>query len=173
MSDEKIETFDEKRKVGILSGKPPSEEPIGPRRRAPMYYAGQTYGRRRIGRTGGKTQGREILYPDVERYANGAVPGKRDKLARRVIRGALKRSFSSVERALKLPRAMKEQARLIAKEQGKSSQWALRLFDRELAIHETVYAPSKKELRAMRTAKRKGKKDAISQLVDKMTGQAR
>lgn len=175
MSDEKkIETFDEKRGVGILSGKPPLEVKAGPRRRAPMYYAGETYGRRRIGRTGAKTRGRAIQYPDVERYPNGALASKRDKAARRLIRGALKRKFSKVETALKLPRAMLAQARLIAKENGKSPKWGRQLYEKELAIHDPVYAPSQTELRALRTAKRKlkrqGKQDAISMLVDKMAG---
>lgn len=169
---EKIETYDAKRRVGILSGKPPLEVKAGPRRRAPQWYAGETYGKRRMGRTWPKTRGRSIQYPDVERYANGVVPATRNKHMRRLIRGALKRKFSRVESGLKLPRAMLEQARLIAKEQGKSARWARRLFKKELAIHQPVYVPSQKELRALRTAKRKlkRKQDAISQLVDKMAG---
>lgn len=137
----------------------------GPRRRAPKFYVGETYGRHKIN------------YPDVERYPNGAVPGVRNKHMRRIIRGALKRSFSSVEKARKLPQAMLEQARLIAKENGKSSRFARRLYAQELAIHQTVYAPTKPELRAMRAKnrklKREGKKDAISQLVDRMAEKQR
>jgi hypothetical protein len=159
---EEIKTFDEKKGVGIASGKPPSETKAGPRRRAPTYYAGE------------HRAGRPMLHPDVERYPNGAVAGVRNKFARRLIRNAFGRHFSKVEKGLKLPRAMQEQARLIAKEQRKSSRWARRLFERELAIHDPVYAPNQKELRAMRTAKRKlkrqGKQDAISALVDKMAG---
>lgn len=167
MSDEeKIETFDEKRGVGIRSGQPPTKWQ-GPRRRAPRYYAGERY------------SGHRINHPDVERYPANYVPalrGKtasiRDKAARRIVRGALKRHYSSVEKALKLPRAMLEQARLIAREEKKSPRWARRLFEKELAIHEPVYVPSQKELRAMRTAKRKlkrqGKVDAITALVDRM-----
>jgi hypothetical protein len=157
---EKIETYDEQKRVGILSGKPCEDRPVGPRRRAPMYYAGETYGRHRV------------QYPDVERYPNGALPGIRNKLMRRLIRKALKRKFSTVETARKLPQAMLEQARLIAKENGKSARFARRLYAQELAIHQTVYAPTKPELRAMRAKnrklKREGKKDAISQLVDRM-----
>ncbi len=172
MSDEKIETFDEKRGVGILSGKPPTKWQ-GPRRRPPRYYAGETYGKRRLGRTRAKMLGRLINYPDVERHANGSLPAIRDKPARRLIRGALKRHYSKVEKSLKLPRAMLAQARLIAREEKKSAKWAKRLYARELTIHETVFAPSGKELRKIRTAKRKlkreGKKDAITQLVERMT----
>lgn len=139
-----------------------TEIPQGPRRRAPKYYVGETYGRR------------PVVHPDVERNANGSVPGIRDKQARRLIRGALKRRFSRVERALVLPREMKKQAREIAREEKKSTRWARRLFTQELAIHQAVYAPSKAEIRAIRTMKRRtqrvGKKDAIAQLVDRMAG---
>lgn len=135
----------------------------GPRRRAPMFYAGETYGRRRV------------QYPDVERYANGVLPSKRNKIMRRLIRSALKRKFSTVETALKLPRAMLEQARLIAKENGKSSRWARALFAKELAIHQPAYVPA--DLRAERAERRRlkraGKKDAIAQLVDRMAGEKR
>ncbi len=147
---------------------PEEEKPVaGPRRRAPMFYAGEMMG---VG-----NRRRRINYPDVERYANGAVPGRRNKIARRIIRGALKRKFSSVERARKLPQAMLEQARLIARENGKSAKWAKQLYAKELAIHQDVYVPS--DLRAVRTEKRRlkrvGKKDAISQLVDRMAGEKR
>ena len=132
----------------------------GPKRHAPEFYAGETYGRRKM------------LYPDVDRHPNGALPSKRNKLARRLTRSAFKRSFSRVERGLKLPRALLAQARVIAKDTGKSSRWARRLFARELAIHKPVYVPSQKELRAMRTERRKlkrqGKQDAISALIDRM-----
>lgn len=132
--------------------------PAGPRRRAPAFYAGETYGRR------------DMHYPDVERYPSGALPSTRNKFARRLIRAAFKRHHSKVERGLKLPRAMLAQAREIARTEKKSKQWARRLFERELAIHEPVFVP--KDLRAVRTEKRRlkrqGKKDAITQLVDKM-----
>lgn len=157
MSNEKIDTFDDKRGVGIASGKPPTA-PQGPRRHAPRYYAGETYGKRRIGR-GPKTRGRSIQHRDVERYENGSVVGIRDKAARRLIRGALKRKFSSVERGLRLPRAMHAQASEMTTKQeqwkGKGSRAAKRLLAAELALHMPVYVPSQKELRAMRTAKRK------------------
>ncbi len=146
----------------------------GPRRRAPAFYAGETYGRH------------IIQFPDVARHANGAVASKRDKQARRLIRGALKRRFSRVESAMKLPRAMQAQAREIIRDApatriddttgrtlriGKSPRAAHRLFASELAIHEPVYVPA--DLRALRTAKRKlkrqGRLDAIGQLVDRMS----
>lgn len=156
MSDE---NFDPKTGTGIASGKPPTA-PQGPRRKAPMFYAGETWGRH------------HVQYPDVERYPNGALPSKRNKFARRLIRGALKRQFSSVEKALRLPRAMKAQALEVARDSGKSTRWARRLFDNELAIHQPVYVPSQKELRAIRTEKRRlkrqGKVDAITALVEKM-----
>lgn len=157
--EEKIETYDEKRKVGILSGKPPSDVKFGPRRKAPMYYAGEFYGRH------------VIQYPDVERHKNGALPSKRNKHMRRIIRGALKRTFSRVERGLKLPRAMQAQAREIARDEKKSTRWARRLYDQELAIHRTLpNEPSRAQRRGYaRKLKREGKQDAISQLVDKMT----
>lgn len=151
---------------------PPSEpEPApvaGPSRRAPMFYAGERYA------------GRRMQYPDVQRYPDSYVPalrGKpvsaRNKFMRRLIRKAFKTHHSSVDKALKLPRAMLEQARLIAKEEGKSSRFARRFFERELALHDTVYVPSSQELRSIRTQKRKdkraGKKDAIAQLVEKMS----
>lgn len=159
--------------VGELSGLPPSEVPSGPRRKAPRYYAGETYGDRRI------------QHADVERNRNGSLPGIRNKAARRIIRGAFKRKLSHVEQALQLPRAMQAQAREIVSEysavedrngtrawKGKSTRAARRLFAQELAIHVPVYVPDQKTLRAMRTAKRKlkraGKTDAIGQLVDRM-----
>jgi hypothetical protein len=164
------------------------EEPIGPaygpRRRAPRYYAGETY------------KGLRMQYPDVERNPNGSLPGIRDKAARRLIRKAFDAKHNSrVEQALKLPRAMKAQAREVASEErvekiadhhngnrstkftstSGETRWARRLFASELAIHRPVYAPDQKTLRAMRTAKRKekraGKFDAIGQLVDRMAGE--
>lgn len=149
------------------------QKPHGLRRRAPEYYAGETYGRH------------VIHYPDVERYPNGALPSKRDKFMRRLIRAALKRKFSKVESALKLPRAMKAQAHELARGEKKSTRWARRLFDQELSIHQPVYVPDQKQLRAMRTERRKlkraekrklkraGKQDAIAQLVDRTVGEKR
>lgn len=161
MNEKPIETM-------LYTPSEPEPAPVaGPRRRAPMFYAGERYA------------GRRMQYPDVQRYPDSYVPalrGKpvsaRNKHMRRLIRGAFKRHHSSVEQALKLPRAMLEQARLIAKEEGKSSRFARRLFARELALHDTVYVPSSQELRSARTQKRKdkraGRKDAIAQLVEKM-----
>jgi hypothetical protein len=132
-------------------------------RRAPKFYAGETYGQR------------EIQHNDVERYPNGAIPGIRDKFARRLIRGALKRRFSSVEQSVNLARAMRAQAYDVADDENKSGRWARRLLAKELALHTTVYVPE--NLRAERTKKRRlkrlGRKDAIAQLVDKMTEQRR
>ena len=133
-----------------------------------------------------------MQYPDVERNKNGSLPGVRDKASRRLIRGAFKRKVSSTERAFGLPRAMQAQAREIASDThtpkiddhhngnrstrftstSAETRFARRLFAKELAIHTPVYAPSKKELRRMRTearkAKRAGKTDAIGALVDRM-----
>lgn len=169
MSDEKIETFDAVKGVGILSGQVPNEVKLGPARRAPEFYAGENHGRRKV------------QYPDVERHANGALPSARNKVARRIIRGALKRRFRRVEQALKLPRAMLAQAVEIIQEQHptKSTSAKMRraraLLAMELAIHSPVYVPA--DLRALRTQKRKdkraGKGDAISQLVDSMAGARR
>jgi hypothetical protein len=154
------EVYDAVRGVGILSGQTPNDVKLGPLRRAPAYYAGEKY------------KGQRIQNPDVERHGSGAVTGVRDKAARRLIRKALKRRFAKTERAPQLARDMQAQAVDAAKAEGKSNRWARRLYEKELAIHQTVYAPSKKELRKMRTQKRKdaraGKVDAIGQLVDAM-----
>lgn len=142
----------------------------GPRRRAPRYYIGETYGAKRA------------QHHDVERNKNGSLPGIRNKAARRVIRTAFKRRNSSIERALQLPRAMKAQAREVISDEhyDKSptaqSKKARRLFEAELAIHKPVCVPTGPELRAMRTEARKAKRagkltganDAIDQLVDRM-----
>lgn len=177
---DEIKTFDEKLGVGILSGKPPTK-PQGPRRRPPAYYAGETYGGRNrlspkansrpFSNSVRKGPGRPMNYPDVERYPNGALPATRNKHMRRLIRKAFKRHHSTVEKALKLPRAMMAQARLIAKENGKSSRWARRLFERELAIHMPLpNEPTRAQRREYaKRLKKEGKKDAISQLVDKMS----
>ena len=116
----------------------------GPLRRAPAYYAGNTY------------RGHHINYPDVERYGNGVMPGKRDKAARRVIRAALKRLHSRIEKALGLPRAMMAQALEIAKEQKKSVRWGRRLFDQELKLH--TPAPQPVTRAAARAEKRRLKR---------------
>ncbi len=157
------ETYDELRGVGILSGQPPNEVMLGPMRQPPAYYIGEKY------------KGRRIQNRDVERYSNGAIPGKRDKGARRLIRKALKRRHAKTEQAPQLARDMQAQAREVAKEEGKSTRWARRLYEKELEIHKPVYVPTKKELREMRTEKRRRQRagetgdvinDAISQLVD-------
>jgi hypothetical protein len=139
----------------------------GPRRKAPMFYAGETYGRRKM------------LYPDVERHSNGATSSTRNKAARRLIRKAFKQHHSRVEKGIKLVRAMKAQAvEVIGDEhydRSKTAQarMARRLLAQELAIHQPAYVPE--NLRALRTARRKlkrhGKQDAISQLVERMAGE--
>ena len=142
-----------------------SDKFTGPARRAPAFYAGETYGQR------------DIHYPDVERYPDhypkhlaGKPVSKRNKIMRRLIRGALKRQFSKVERARKLGQTMLEQARLIAKENKRGSYFARRLFAKELAIHQPVYAPSdlRAERTARRAAKRRGEKTALEKLVGAM-----
>ena len=138
------------------------DKTFGPLRRAPAFYAGETYGRY------------IVQYQDVERYPNGALPSKRNKLARRIIRGALKNSFSRTTKPLRLAQGMRAQAYDATREEkgSKRGRAARRLLAAELAIHQPVYVPSQKELRAMRTQKRKdkraGKQDAIGQLVDAM-----
>lgn len=156
----------------------------GPRRRAPMYYVGETYGRKKARTIEGATtfaDGRRVTsprsmqYPDVERNPNGSVPGIRNKFMRRLIRKAFKVHHSKIEKALKLPRAMLEQARLIAKENGHGSKWARRLFARELAIHqEAEQQPIRAQRRDhQRRLRRAGKKDAIAQLVERMSEERR
>lgn len=134
----------------------------GPRRKAPVLYAGETYSRH------------AVQYPDVARYPNGALPSIKCKPMRRIIRGALKRRFSSLTKTLRLAQGMRAQAYELASEEKRSGRWARRLLAKELAIHQPVYAPTKPELRAMRTkiraAKRKGTHvDAISALADQMS----
>lgn len=138
----------------------------GPKRRAPRYYAGESVGKH------------PMLYPDTERNPNGSVPGIRDKGARRIIRKAFAAIFSPVERGLRRTRALQAQAReVISNEHGKKSSSAQRhrarrLLAAELAIHQPVYAPDKKTIRAMRTAKRKaeraGKKDFITSAIERI-----
>jgi hypothetical protein len=164
---------------GPLSGREPTA-PQGPMRRAPRYYIGKTVGGRwRPKGTRGKQHarqmrlgGRNTMHRDTECYPNGAVAGIRDKAARRLIRSAFKQSHSSFTKPLRLARAMKAQAFEVAADEKKSARWARRLLAKELAIHTPVYAPDKKTIRKMRTAARKakraGKHDAISQLVDSM-----
>lgn len=138
--------------------------PSGPRRRAPRYYIGEHVGEWRT------------VPPDIERYENGSLPGKRDKAARRVIRAAFVKSKSRVERAVRRTRALKAQAVETARDGGRTKpaqrRFAQRLFAAELAIHQTVYVPDKKTRRTMRTRARKdkraGKPDAIGALVDRM-----
>lgn len=142
------------------------QDAFGPRRRAPDFYAGETYGLH------------VIQYPDVERWPNGALPSKRNKFARRLIRNALKRKFSRVETARKLIQGMTLQAYEIARDEKSSGRYARRLLAKELKIHQTVYAPDSKTLRKIRTEKRarlrRGEPaDVISALVNKMAGETR
>ena len=173
MADEKIETFDKEKGVGIASGKAPTGFQ-GPFRKAPAFYAGEFYGTKKVISALTKRTvrvPREINYPDMERHANGAHPGKRDKLMRRVIRGALKRRFSKFERGLKLPRAMLGQAIEVMRDEGrKGNRAARRLFAKELAIHRPQPSePTRAQRRAyQKLLKKQGRKDAIAQLVDAM-----
>lgn len=135
----------------------------GPCRKAPEWYAGETF------------CGRRVQYPDVERYPNGALPSKRNKFMRRVLRGALKRKFSRVESARQLGQGMLLQAYEIARDEEKSGRFARRLLAKELKIHTTVYAPDGKTLRKIRSERRarlrRGEHpDVIAALVDKMAG---
>jgi hypothetical protein len=139
----------------------------GPMRRAPQFYAGETYGRH------------DIQHKDVERHPNGAVVGIRNKHMRRLIRGALKRRYSKYDRSLKLARAMQAQAReIIADQHPKKSRHAKarlakRLYEMELAIHTPrPNAPTRAERRAQASLLKKNPiseivdMDAISQVVD-------
>ncbi len=143
--------------------KPDPDAPlfIGPLRRAPAFYAGETFGRR------------PVQYPDTERYGNGALASRRDKLARRVIRAGLKRTYSSLTKSLRLAQGLKAQAYEAARDEqpkgAKRGRWARRLLEKELSIHQPVYVPA--DLRALRTERRKKARkglpvDAISALVD-------
>lgn len=146
--------------------------PPGPGRPAPMHYAGETFGPH------------VVQYPDVERYPNGALPAKRNKIARRLVRAALKRTYSATTKSLRLAQGLRAQAYEAGRDRArdfivrretppKIGRWARRLLAKELAIHQTVYAPDSKTLRKIRTAKRarirKGLvADPIAALVDKM-----
>jgi len=137
----------------------------GPRRKAPVVYIGEHVGKYRT------------MHQDVERNANGSLSGIRNKISRRIIRAAFKRSHSRVEVQIANARALKTQAFEVARENKKSTRWARRLVDKELTIHQPVYAPDQKALRTMRTAARKAKRrgeakpidDAISAVVDRMS----
>lgn len=126
-----------------------SDKKYGPYRKAPQYYVGETIG------------SRQVNYPDVERYPGGRIPGVRNKLARRRIRGAMRRTFSAIERGLLRARALKAQAMELARDDKKSTRWGRRLFDRELALHQPVQMPNQKEARAMRTAARRKRRAAL------------
>jgi hypothetical protein len=107
----------------------------GPRRKAPAYYVGETVGRWRA------------MHPDVERLPNGAVPSKRNKAARRLIRKALLNSHRPIERGIRLVRDMRAQALEVARAEKKSTRWGLRLLAKELAIHQPAYVPETKAAR--------------------------
>lgn len=141
--------MDKNDNVGPLSGLPPTELTQGPQRRAPHFYVGTHVGRI------------PLVYPDTEVFENGAVPGVRNKAARRVIRAAQKRKHSQVEKGLKLVRDMKLQAVEVVTDTKKDKSPEARrhlanaLLREELSLHRPVYVPSQKELRRMRTEKRK------------------
>lgn len=96
--------------VGPLTGKPPGPWQ-GPLRRTPEYYAGTHIGRkdilhietpvRVIKRGTGFTQKREVR-----------VGGKRDKAARRMIRGKLKKKLSNIEAGVHNAHMMRAEAAL-------------------------------------------------------------
>ena len=148
---------EEKQKYKKLEAESPTQ---GPRRKAPMFYAGESYNEH------------DVQYPDVERHPNGALPSVRCKPMRRIIRGALKKRYSSLTKSLRLAQGLRAQAYEAARDDKRSGRWARRLLAKELEIHQTVYVPA--DLRALRTERRKKMRkglagDAISQLVDQMS----
>lgn len=128
----------------------------GPLRKAPQYYAGEMYNEH------------PMNHLDVERNANGSMPGIRNKLARRRIRASFKRKYSTVEQGLQRLRAMKAQAMDVTD----NPREGRRLLAKELSIHQVVYVPDQKQLRAMRTEKRKlaraGKRDRVNAAIEKL-----
>lgn len=100
---------DQGQEVGERSGREPTE-PQGPRRRAPQYYVGETYGRHKIN------------YPDAQRYPNGALPGIRNKAARRIKRAALGRVFSTLEQKFLKARGVPRDRRLVGQRPRSAAQ---------------------------------------------------
>ena len=153
--------------TGPLSVREPTA-PQGPRRRAPHYYVGETCGTKRGKGSYGRGTGtmrrtrsvaqvrhtRYVNYPDVQRYPNGALPGIRNKLARRRIRGALMRANSTIEARVRRAR----QLRLSIP--SYNSHEARRLFEKTLSLH--MPTPSY-DSRALRTAFRKAKRAAAKE----------
>lgn len=77
-----------------------SDEPAlayGPLRKAPTYYIGEA-----IGVNGKSSYGGRALTArrDTERLQNGSLPGKRDKLARRMLRKAFRNAYSKTEQSI-------------------------------------------------------------------------
>jgi len=90
---EKPEPFAGQAGVGPRSGQKPTSIQ-GPRRKSPDFYIGETFGVNGKGSAGGRAM---TTRPDVERLPNGKLPSRHDKIARRIIRAAFKRSYSRVE----------------------------------------------------------------------------
>lgn len=102
------------------------EHSIGPLRRCPPYYIGETY------------RGRNTAHPEAERWPDGRQTGKRDKLARRMIRKAFGRSLSRIEQhVLKARDARNEVQRLAT-----NSHEAARYWDKVLALHVPLGQPA-------------------------------
>lgn len=117
--------------VGPLSGKPPTEWQ-GPLRRAPEYYAGKTMGKR-VRTRNGKVGGRPMLHADTQVKVDGTY-GKKNKAARRLVRGAMKKSHSRAEKRVRDAQLLKQEAY--------SASWngheARRMLDKELAFRPTA-----------------------------------
>lgn len=120
--------------VGPLSGKPATERQ-GPLRRQPMYYAGQTMGKRKRTKNG-KRGGRPLVHADTERKADGTY-GIKNKAARRMIREKQRKHHSKVERGVKFAQAIHAEARTLSN----NSHDAKRIYDQELAFHQPVPEP--------------------------------
>jgi hypothetical protein len=105
----------------------PEEKPVmyGPLRKL-GYYAGD-----------GTIKGKPINKPDVQRNKAGKVIAKHDKLARRMIRGALARANSTIEVAIVHAHGIRNAARELAW----SSHGAARLLKKELALHTPAPQP--------------------------------
>ena len=94
----------------------------GPRRKAPPYYIGETY------------RGYRTAPPDVERYKNGAMVGKRNKAARRLIRKTFGRQVSSIEKKILKARDVRLEVERLAT----NSHEARRYFKKTLALHQPL-----------------------------------
>lgn len=118
------------------------EEVHGPRRKAPPYYIGETY------------RGRATT-KDADRWPNGALVGKRNKAARRLIRKAFGKALSRIEQHVMKARDARNEVQRLAT----NSHEAKRYWEQTLALHQP--APrfkTRSEMRAktrgIRTANR-------------------